>query len=375
MVLSSNIGQTINIPGIATASISTFTVSQFQSPLLTNTPRPTFTPTRTPRPTFIPTATPSPQPTSTFTPSPTPVGTSTPTPMPSPTFTLIPTETPTATDTPLPTEPLPTRPTFTPILTASPTLTPTQPPTATPTSQPTPLAGVNEIVSRVPILMYHYISVPPAQADIYRQDLSVTPKNFELQLAYLRKQGFTSISPETLIYHLGGHKPLPTKPVLLTFDDGYADNYTYAFPLLKRYGFRGTFSLVTESINFNDPNYLSWDQVVEMHRTGMDFGAHTRRHPDLRNQSLDFLRDEIIGSKEDIEAYINEPVRFFVYPSGHYDLNTLQIVQEADFWLAVTTQYGYEHRHDKRFILPRVRIHGADTLVQFIAKVEAAVAK
>ncbi|MEJ2560810.1 MAG: polysaccharide deacetylase family protein [Anaerolineae bacterium] len=129
--------------------------------------------------------------------------------------------------------------------------------------------------------MYHYISEPPAGADVYRQDLSVTPADFEAQLSWLRSQGYEGITLTDLVYHLALGWSLPDKPVILTFDDGYRDNYTNAFPLLKKYDYVGTFFLVTRPIDEGDPAYLTWDMVKEMHQAGMVFGPHGYRHYDL----------------------------------------------------------------------------------------------
>ena len=227
-----------------------------------------------------------------------------------------------------------------------------------------------ETPARVPILMYHYISVPPKDADIYRLDLSVTPKNLDAQLAYLKRAGFTVISLDELLLALQGETELPPKPIVLTFDDGYRDNYLYAFPLLKKYGFSATFSLVTQYIDQNNPNYLSWEQVIEMRQAGMDFAAHTYNHADLKGKDVDFLVYQILGSKEAIEARTKEPLHFFTYPSGSYDQLTIDVVKSANFWGALTTQEGSVNSYANRFELRRVRIRGADTLDKFIEKVQ-----
>ncbi|MCS7261247.1 MAG: polysaccharide deacetylase family protein, partial [Anaerolineae bacterium] len=99
---------------------------------------------------------------------------------------------------------------------------------------PTP-DGVARTVD-VPILMYHYISKPPPDADRYRRDLSLAPEDFEAHLAWLRSQGYQGITLHALVFHLVAGWPLPEKPIVLTFDDGYRDHYTNAFPLLQRYG-------------------------------------------------------------------------------------------------------------------------------------------
>jgi peptidoglycan/xylan/chitin deacetylase (PgdA/CDA1 family) len=214
--------------------------------------------------------------------------------------------------------------------------------------------------------MYHYISEPPADADIYRRDLSVTPADFEAQLAWLRSQGYESTTLTDLVYHLALGWPLPQKPVILTFDDGYRDNYTNAFPLLKRYGYVGTFFLVTRPIDYGDPAYLSWDMVKEMHRAGMDFQPHSYRHFDLRGKDVDFLVYEIVGSKEAIEARTGETARFFSYPSGSYDQQTVAVLESAYFWGAVTIGQGATHASDSLFELARIRIRGDHTLQDFV---------
>jgi peptidoglycan/xylan/chitin deacetylase (PgdA/CDA1 family) len=218
--------------------------------------------------------------------------------------------------------------------------------------------------------MYHYISIPPEDADIYRLDLSVTPENLDAQLGYLKHAGFNVISLDELLLALQGESELPSRPIVLTFDDGYRDNYLYAFPLLKKYGFSATFSLITQPIDQNNPNYVTWKQVIEMHTAGMDFAAHSLNHADLKGKDVDFLVYQILGSKEAIEARVNEPLHFFNYPSGSYDQLTIDVIASANFWGALTTQEGSLNSYANRFEIRRVRIRGADTLEKFIEKVQ-----
>jgi peptidoglycan/xylan/chitin deacetylase (PgdA/CDA1 family) len=213
--------------------------------------------------------------------------------------------------------------------------------------------------------MYHYISEPPADADIYRRDLSVTPANFEAQLAWLRNQGYVGITLTDLVYYLALGRSLPDKAVILTFDDGYRDTYTHAFPLLKRYGYVGTFFLVTRPIDNGDPAYLTWDMVKTMHQAGMDFEPHGYRHYDLRGKDVDFLVYEIVGAKEAIEARTGQIARFFSYPSGSYDDQTIAVLRSAYFWGAVGVEQGATHTSDDLFELKRVRIRGRHTLDDF----------
>jgi peptidoglycan/xylan/chitin deacetylase (PgdA/CDA1 family) len=130
--------------------------------------------------------------------------------------------------------------------------------------------------------MYHYISVPPPDADRYRLDLSVTPENMDAQMGWLAENGYATITLQELLYHLTLGWPLPERPVVLTFDDGYRDAFENAFPILQKYGFVGTFFIITDRVTFGEPAYATWDQIVEMHNAGMDIQSHTRTHPDLR---------------------------------------------------------------------------------------------
>ena len=113
----------------------------------------------------------------------------------------------------------------------------------------------------VPILMYHYLSTPPGDADIYRRDLSVAPELFAQQLDRLQSEGFTTISFYDFMQALTTGAPLPEKPVILTFDDGYRDNYENAFPALRDRGMTATFFVVTDFIDEARDEYLTWDMA------------------------------------------------------------------------------------------------------------------
>ncbi len=285
----------------------------------------------------------------TDTPAPTATAIATATPAPLPTATATPTVTPTETPLPSPT------PTATPAPTATPSpppLTETPPPpTAT---YPPPPPAVN-----VPILMYHYISELPADADTYRRDLTVIPAHFEEQLHYLQAQGYQSVLLADIYETLTTGKPLPEKPIVLTFDDGYKDAYTDALPLLQKYDFVGEFFLLATPAHYESPQYLTWTDVRAMADAGMSMQAHGRDHYDLTNRPYDFLVYQILGAREAVEAHSGQPVRFFCYPSGRYDAATVAVVESAGYWGAVTTAWGTELRLDNRFTWPRIRVKGA----------------
>ena len=308
--------------------------------------------------------------------------TATPTNVP-PTETLPAPIVATATESPTPTPSATSTATATATPTTGPTSTPTNTPTAsnTPTPSSTPTAtkppplpspvGTYSVTVRVPILMYHYVSEPPEDADEYRQDLSVPPERFRQQMEYLASNGFKSISFKDLSLAVTGKKALPEKPVILTFDDGYEDNYRNAYPIMQAFGFTGTFFVVTGFIDNQTPGYMTWPMVEEMAAAGMDVQPHSKTHVDLREQPRDVLLWQILGSQETIAAHLGYTPRYFCYPGGRYDDETIAMLQELDFWGAVTTAGGKWHGYEDRFHWRRLRVRYSTDMALFRDLVEA----
>jgi peptidoglycan/xylan/chitin deacetylase (PgdA/CDA1 family) len=262
-------------------------------------------------------------------------------------------------------------PTRTPSPTPAPARTATVPPAATevpaqaePTTVLTPIPvappapdGVVRTAD-VPILMYHYISAAPSAQDHIRYGLSVPPEMFEAQLELLRDNGFTTVTLRDLYESLAVGTPLPEKPVVLTFDDGYVDNYTNAFPLLNKYGMIGTFFVLTGPADDGNPAYLSWDMIQDMSNAGMDIQLHAREHLDMRNRPNDWLYFQIIGGRQSIEGHTGKPVIFMAYPSGKYDASVRRFLSSTNFWAAVTTKSGSRHTLTDALTWDRVRVSG-----------------
>lgn len=212
---------------------------------------------------------------------------------------------------------------------------------------------------RLPILMYHYVSTPPDGSDEYRLDLSVSPQQFASHLSWLRDNGYQTITLDDAYAALSRGKRLPQHAVVLTFDDGYIDAYQNAFPLLRQFGMKGTFFIVTEWIDEGRPGYLTWDQVREMAAAGMSIQSHSLSHPDLANGcDYDCLVYQILGSVETIQAETGIRPRFFCYPSGRYNDAVIQVAAQVGIVAAVTTHGGTLHTSDRLMELARVRIRG-----------------
>jgi peptidoglycan/xylan/chitin deacetylase (PgdA/CDA1 family) len=152
--------------------------------------------------------------------------------------------------------------------------------------------------------------------------------------------------------------PLPAKPVILTFDDGYREHYDFVFPRLRDYGMTGTFFIITDPVESGNPRYVTWGQLQEMAAAGMSIEPHTKTHLDLRNRDYDFLVWEVLGSLQTLQGQLNVPAAMFAYPAGRYDDFTLQILDTMPIQRAVTTQHGVTHTTDNGLELTRLRVNG-----------------
>lgn len=245
-----------------------------------------------------------------------------------------------------------------------PTPTPTATPQPTPAYVPTPDGEPRTL--RIPVLMYHYLSVPPADADIYRLDLSVPPDLFAEQLDRLLAEGYTTISPYDLVDALQRGVELPENPILITFDDGYRDNYENAFPLLRERRMQATIFVVTDFIDEERPAYLSWEMAREMIDNQIAIESHGRNHAGLAEKDDDYLVWQALGSLETIEYELGVRPRFVSYPAGEYDQRTIDVFRSAGYWGGFTTEQGTEQSNASPFELERIRVRNTTTADELI---------
>src|SRR5258708_31668204 len=178
--------------------------------------------------------------------------------------------------------------------------------------------------------MYHQIRVNPNPSDPVLAALSVTPQQLEQQLAYFKNHNFQTITLDELSDALDGKISLPINPIILSFDDGYRNFYENAFPLLKKYNSKAVQFVIT-GVADNKP-YLTWNEITEMDKSGLvEFGAHTRHHPNLPDIPRATIVDEIKGSKLDLEQHLKKRVNWFAYPYGSYSEFIMQTVRDAGF--------------------------------------------
>jgi peptidoglycan/xylan/chitin deacetylase (PgdA/CDA1 family) len=219
----------------------------------------------------------------------------------------------------------------------------------------------------VPILLYHHVGRPGAPASVY----NVTRAEFEEQMAFLAAHNFHTVSLDAILAALRGGPSLPLHPIVLTFDDGYRDAYTTAFPVLKQYGFQGTFFVPTHYVDMSSA-FLTWAEVTEMHDAGMLFGSHTLNHARLTRLSPAATWFQLVQSRQELEAHLGTPVTMFAYPYTTTDAAVIAQVERAGYLAAVTVGPDYRRTFDRRYQFKRATISGADGLGVFISRLPRA---
>jgi peptidoglycan/xylan/chitin deacetylase (PgdA/CDA1 family) len=210
--------------------------------------------------------------------------------------------------------------------------------------------------------MYHYIRTVDEALDPLGYNLSVTPDDFERQIAWLHDQGYAGVRMDTLARCMRGEALCPPKPVALTFDDGYEDAFTAALPVLQRYSFSATFYIVSGFVG--QAGYMSWEQVAALRDAGMELGAHTIDHLDLRTLDPAEASRQIAQSKADLERSLGVSVASFCYPGGYYDPAIEEIVRAAGYSSATTTRWDSDY--SDMLALPRRRVAGGTTIEEFV---------
>jgi peptidoglycan/xylan/chitin deacetylase (PgdA/CDA1 family) len=214
-----------------------------------------------------------------------------------------------------------------------------------------------------PILLYHYIRKPPdKRKDLVGYNLSVSPQDFEAQMDWLLYSGYHPVDFNDIRAYYSGVRPLPAKPVVITFDDGYADLYTTAYPILRARGFKAVAYIVSGFVNHT--RYVTSAQILEMDRNGIEIASHTVDHADLTRDPA--VAYEVDVSKQWLERLVGHPVIDFAYPSGKYDALAIHELQQAAYSSAVTEMPGTWHTMDDRYVWTRVRVSGGENLIEFV---------
>ncbi len=201
----------------------------------------------------------------------------------------------------------------------------------------------------IPVLMYH--SIADKKADPY----CLKPQLFLMQLNTLTQQGFKTLTASELLDDWRNNRPIPPKSVVLTFDDGYEDNFTQAFPILKKFHLKATIFLATGFIGRK--NYLTWNEIKQMYQSGLiDFESHTVHHPNLTKLSAEQQMNEFVVSKQMIESHLHNKVEIFAYPYGYHNRSMYSRLKNAGYKLAFDSDPGAARPLQGVYALHRIEV-------------------
>jgi len=222
-------------------------------------------------------------------------------------------------------------------------------------------------MQRFVILMYHMISEPKTAAEV---KYACPPKQFEEHLKMLLSAGFKPVSINAIAEYFSNQTPLPEKSFLITFDDGFEDNYSNAFPILQRYQIPAVIYLATGLIGktnqwmskstFSERKMLTWTQIKDMASQGIDFGSHTVSHPKLIELNDNSVSKELVESKQIIEEQLGIVCSHFAYPYGLLAESTLELVHQAGYKTACSTRSGFNNAERDPLVLHRIEVYGDD---------------
>lgn len=218
----------------------------------------------------------------------------------------------------------------------------------------------------IPVLCYHSVRVAPANANANLKSLYVTPENFDKQMKYLKDNGyFTMTMDEFYNYYKDGGN-IPEKSVLITFDDGYTDNYTNALPVLKKYGLNATVFMISGSIG--KEGYMTEDQLKELETSGFEVQSHTVSHSRLSELSYEVQVKELKDSKASLEKLLNKSIEYIAYPESKFNKETYKACEETGYKLGYNLEGGAGDSTDKPFNIDRTYVGGDYDMERFKGK-------
>ena len=252
--------------------------------------------------------------------------------------------------------------------------------------RPDPLAGISAVQAAemeaaaratppravdMPVLIYHHVAPEPPPGYELMRALFETPDDFERELKYLKDNGYQAVSFNDLADFLQFGLPLPGRPVILSFDDGWQNQFDYAFPLLKKYDFTATFFVATGYLEH--PNFMTIQQLQTLMGAGMTIGSHTCSHVALATiDSPSKLQEELAGSKAWLEKRLSVPINNFAYPYGSYSVAVASAVEATGYRTARTFDNGAHYTRSRLATLPGTLFETYTERYRYVVELAAA---
>lgn len=203
------------------------------------------------------------------------------------------------------------------------------------------------------VLMYHSIGYEK------NNRLRIPQQQFKQQMKYIKDNGYNTLTLQELYNFFMQNKPVPKKSVVITFDDGYLDNYKYAYPVLKELGLKATIFVIVDNID-KDNRSMNSKQLKELQYNGIDIESHTFKHEELSSLSYEKQLTALKQSKDTLEKILNKKVNFIAYPFGKYNENTIKAAKSAGYIMGFTTGGRIARRGDGIYTLHRIGMTSVD---------------
>jgi len=217
----------------------------------------------------------------------------------------------------------------------------------------------------IPVLYYHSVS---ESAD---NEVTITPEMLRTELKYIRDQGYVTLTLSQFKDYILNNSPIPSKSILITFDDGYMDNYDNAFPILKDLNMVATIFCIAS--NLDGTYYLSKEAIREMSNYGIDIESHTVTHPKLNEMTYNKQLIELTESKKTLESITGKKIDSIAYPFGNFNNDSIKAAKDAGYTLGFTTKRGLSDRDDNPLELDRIYIsskYDMNTFKEILNKTE-----
>lgn len=226
-----------------------------------------------------------------------------------------------------------------------------------------PAAAKPNAAIEIPVLLYHVVSPNPDPDNLYQYSLV----EFEKQMAYLKENGYRTLTIKQYFNILDGKAAMPAKPILLTFDDNSNDFYPHAYPVLDKYGMKATQFTVS---NWVDGSWnMTSSEITTVMDNGIDIQNHTVSHPFLNQMSYDKQYAEINDATAALKTLTGKTTNVFAYPYGAYNTDTINVLKNLQFDGAFTVAGGLSTDQHSRYELPRIMMLNGDTLDDFVRKI------
>ena len=233
----------------------------------------------------------------------------------------------------------------------------------TPAAEKTPPQEVAMAVPEkgIPVLMYHMIG------DVPDNDAVLLESHFREQMKFLKDNDFHPLTMDQLYDYLAKGKPVPVRPVVLTFDDGYPDTYRIVMPILKEYGFAGTVFVPT--YDTDQGTRINWQQVKEMQASGLTIASHSYHHERATEMTGNSFADEVKKSQAELKEQLGITNEYFCYPYGGYTREACDVLKAAGIKMAVTMDPGWAKYGDNLYAVKRIWIGNAVDIENFKQRV------